>query len=86
MMLPALNHGDGLADFDDGNWTDRFLPIYDRTGNFLAPVHYCSLKEALVEVSASALYQSVEGESQQGVYLQVHEMQVLRPGRVRQSV
>ena len=82
-MLPVLNHGEALETLGDGRWTDRLLPLYDMTGNLISPVHYGSLKGALVEVSAAALYQTVDGLGQQGVYLQVHQMQVLDLGRLR---
>ena len=81
MVLPVIRKGDGLDDFEDGRWTDRFLPIYDIAWNFLSPVYYSCLKGALVQLSAAVMYQAVDGANQQGVYLQVHEMQVLRHGK-----
>ena len=81
LTLPVIKDGEGLGAFEDGKWMERLLPIYDTALNFLSPIHYSSLKGALVEVSASVLYHVVEGEHKQGVYLQVREMQVLRPGR-----
>ena len=80
-MLRVINNGDSLYDFDDGRWTDRFLPIYDLTGDFLSPMLYSSLKGALVDVAASVLYHTVGEEGRRGVYLQVAQMQVLKPGR-----
>lgn len=85
-MLRVINNGESLSDFDDGKWTDRFLPIYDIAWNLLSPVHYSSLKGALVDVTASVLYHTVEGENQQAFYLQVHKMQVLKPGRDRRCL
>ena len=76
-----MNDGEGLVAFEDGRWIERLLPIYDNTLNFLSPTHYSSLKGALVEVAASVLYHAVDGKQEQGVYLQVREMEVLRPGR-----
>lgn len=84
MMLTVINGGDSLSTFDDGKWLERLLPIYDNVWDFLSPVHYGSLTGALVEVSATAMYQ--EGEGEEGIYLQVREMHVLEPGVGRRLV
>ena len=83
MLLPVINNGESLTDFDDGRWLERLLPIYDTSYNFLSPVHYESLTGALVEVSATAMYHTVKERDAQGVYLQVRDMEVLKPGRGR---
>ena len=80
MLLPVINNGETLTTFDDGRWLERLLPIYDSSWNFLSPVHYESLTGALVEISATAMYHTCEERGDQGVYLQVRNMQVLKPG------
>ena len=79
-MLPIVEDGDALLDFDDGRWMHRLLPIYDVTSNLLHPKHYGSLKGALVKISAVAVSKVDEEAMESGCYWQVKKMEVLRVG------
>lgn len=81
MRLPIISDYDRLYEFDDGDWRQRLLPIYDTSLNFLAPVHYSALTGALVFLNVCVLYRPVEAKGEEGFYLQVREMQVIKPGR-----
>ena len=83
MMLPIVENGDALLDFDDGRWMHRLLPVYDVTGNLLHPKHYGSLKGALVKVSVIAMSRVDEVAREGGCYWQVEKMEVLRIGRAK---
>ena len=81
MTLPVVGDDDALLEFDDGMWRQRLLPIYDVCLNFLAPIHYSALAGALVFLNVCVLHNAVEDKSEEGFYLQVREMRVIKPGR-----
>lgn len=80
MAIPPMSSARELAEFDDGLWEERPLPIFDRGNNLLSPRLYCSLVNATVEVYVVAMHHRDTALDEEGFYFQVRYMRVIQEG------